>query len=126
MAELLETLLRQADIVLLDTPPALAVADANVLATRTDGALLVVNTGETRRAALQQAAEGLRKVGANIVGGVLNMVPTRKGDGYYYQHYYYYAEYKQAEERPGIRGRARRSRRMEPSSRSREGRIEPV
>jgi succinoglycan biosynthesis transport protein ExoP len=126
MAELLERLLGQADIVLLDTPPALAVADANVLATRTDGALLVVNTGETRRAALQQAVEGLTKVGANIVGGVLNMVPTRKGDGYYFQHHYYYVEYRQEEERPGIRGRARRSRRMEPGSRSREGRIEPV
>jgi non-specific protein-tyrosine kinase len=123
MADLLEHLQGRADVVLLDTPPSLAVADANVLAARADAVVLVVNTGQTRHGALQQAVEGLRKVGANIVGGVLNMVPSRKGDGYYYQYYYYYSDYGQEDERLGDRGQSRRpGRRSRPS----EGQAEPA
>jgi non-specific protein-tyrosine kinase len=127
MAELLEHLRQQFDVVLLDTPPSLAVADANVLAARADAVMLVVNTSQTRRAALQQAVEGLRKVGANIVGGVLNMVPSRKGDGYYYQYYYYYySDYRQEEERSGGQGQSRRPGTRGRRSRPSEGQAEPA
>ncbi|MGD2207578.1 MAG: polysaccharide biosynthesis tyrosine autokinase [Anaerolineae bacterium] len=92
MQDLLHRLREDADIVVVDTPPTLVVSDANVLATLTDGVLMVVNTSHTRRAAVQQAVEGLRKVDANLVGGVLNMVDTRGGRGYYY-YYSYYSDY---------------------------------
>jgi succinoglycan biosynthesis transport protein ExoP len=89
MRDLLLRLQDEADIVIVDTPPALVVADASLLAFLTDGVLMVVNTGQTRRAAIQQAANGLRQVGANLVGGVLNRVHPRGGrDYYYYSHYY--------------------------------------
>jgi non-specific protein-tyrosine kinase len=126
MADLLEHLQEQSDVVLLDTPPSLAVADANVLAAGVDAVVLVVNTGQTRRAALDQAVEGLSKVGANIVGGVLNMVPSRKGNGYYYQYYYYYSDYREEEERPSGRGGPGRSRRGQSPTGSQEGQVEPA
>ncbi|HFD39635.1 MAG TPA: polysaccharide biosynthesis tyrosine autokinase [Anaerolineae bacterium] len=99
MEDLLRVLERRADIVILDTPPCLVVADANVLASRTDGVLLVVDTGHTRRAAIYQAVEGLQNVNARILGAVLNMVDTRRGRGYYY--YSYYAHYYQEDGRDG-------------------------
>jgi len=89
MEDLLHRLEEEADIVLIDTPPSLVVADANVLAARADGVLMVVNTGRTRRTAVQQAVDGLRQVGANLLGVVLNMVEMRGGRSSYYYSYYY-------------------------------------
>ena len=93
MEELLRMLEKEADIVVLDTPPTLVVSDANVLAARASGVLMVVNTGKTRRAAVRQAVEGLRKVGANLLGCVLNMVSTRGARSSYYYSSYYYSHY---------------------------------
>jgi succinoglycan biosynthesis transport protein ExoP len=93
MEELLRRLEEEADIVVLDTPPTLVVSDANVLAARASGVLMVVNAGKTRRAAVRQAVEGLRKVGANVLGCVLNMVSTRGGRSSYYYSSYYYSHY---------------------------------
>jgi succinoglycan biosynthesis transport protein ExoP len=88
MRELLHTLAQQADVVLLDSPPLLAVADAIALAQAVDGVLLVVVAGRTQRQTARQAVEGLRQVGANLVGVVLNAVPTRKGSYDRYREYY--------------------------------------
>jgi len=123
MEELLHKLEEVADIVVLDTPPTLVVADANVLAARADGVLLVVNTGHTRRAAVQRAAEGLRQVGANLLGGVLNMVDTGAGRSSYYYDSYYYSHYyadHSGEGRRGLAGwlprlRGKASERQEPA-----------
>jgi non-specific protein-tyrosine kinase len=126
MADLLDKLKESADIVIVDTPPALAVADANVLATRTDGVLLIVNTGHTRRGAIQQAVDGLRKVGSNLVGGVLNMVPTRKGGGYYYQYHYYYSDYRQDADTSSRRRRTGNTSRRGGRTRSPDVQPEPA
>lgn len=91
MRELLEGLTREADIVLVDSPPLLPVADTMALAGEVDGVLLVVEAGATRRPAFQQAVEALQRLGANIIGVVINAVPTRRR-GYYY-YYYYYRDY---------------------------------
>ena len=88
MRKLLHTLAQQADVVLLDSPPLLAVADAIALAQAVDGVLLVVVAGRTQRQTARQAVEGLRQVGANLVGVVLNAVPTRKGSYDRYREYY--------------------------------------
>ncbi|MEJ2737932.1 MAG: polysaccharide biosynthesis tyrosine autokinase, partial [Anaerolineae bacterium] len=101
--DLLHKLEEEADVIVLDTPPILVVADASVLSARTDGVLLVVNTGRTRRAAVQQAVDGLRQVGAQLLGCVLNMVSTRGGRSsqYYYSYYYshYYADQEKKQRR---------------------------
>jgi succinoglycan biosynthesis transport protein ExoP len=93
MRDLLRRLQEEAEVVVVDSPPTLVVADANVLASLTDGVLMVVNAGHTRRAAVQQAAEGLRQVGAHLLGGVLNRVNTRGGRNYYYYYYQDYSHY---------------------------------
>jgi len=88
MTQLVEGLCKEADIVLFDSPPVLAVTDAVVLSRLTDGVLLLADSGHTRSSALKQALEQLRQVDAKLLGTVLNRVSAR-GDGYHsYQGYY--------------------------------------
>ena len=127
MEELLRRLEEEADIVVLDTPPTLVVSDANVLAARASGVLMVVNTGKTRRAAVRQAVEGLRKVGANVLGCVLNMVSMRGARSSYYYSSYYYSHYYRDGDRGGRRGfvgRLRRQRETDTGPRPAEGDLE--
>jgi succinoglycan biosynthesis transport protein ExoP len=92
MRMLLEELLLEADTVILDSPPVVALSDAAILATQADGVLLVLEAGKTRREWAARAAEALRRVNARIVGVVLNRMPAR-GGGYYYYYYYHYGQY---------------------------------
>ncbi|MDH7487825.1 MAG: polysaccharide biosynthesis tyrosine autokinase, partial [Anaerolineae bacterium] len=89
MKDLIEQLKSEADMVIFDSPPCLAVTDAAVLATQMDGTLLVVDAGVTRRELARRAVENLQKVGGHVLGAVLNKLSARRG-GYYYYHYYYY------------------------------------
>jgi len=94
MQSILSAMTQNADVVLVDTPPALAVTDAAVLAPTVDGVLLVVRPGKTRARALSQTLEQMRQVGANVVGVVINDVVTH-GSAYSYRYKYYrnYAAY---------------------------------
>lgn len=97
MRELLAQLAAQADTVLLDSPPAVALSDAAILSTQCDGVLLVFDAGATRREAARRAIEALRRVNARVVGAVLNRMPLQ-GDGYYYYYYYNYGYYYNTED----------------------------
>jgi capsular exopolysaccharide synthesis family protein len=90
MGAIIEELKNQVDIVLLDSPPVLAVTDAVVLGTRVDGVVLVNQSGHTRRREAQQAAEEFRRMRVNLLGVVLNRLSRRRGG--YYDHYYYQSE----------------------------------
>jgi len=83
MEALIARMRAEADIVLFDTPPVVAVTDAAVLATRVDGVLLVLQAGRTRRDRAREARQKLEKVKANIVGVVLNNARLEAGYGYY-------------------------------------------
>jgi succinoglycan biosynthesis transport protein ExoP len=86
MGVVIEELQGHMDMVLLDSPPLLAVADAVILGTRLDGIVLVIDAGRTRRGNMRRVAEELQRVQANLLGVVLNRVsPSR--DGYYQYHY---------------------------------------
>ncbi len=74
METVIERLLQEADVLLFDAPPVMAVTDAMVLASKVSGVLLVVSAGETKREHVQRAVERLNKVSAHIVGAVLNNV----------------------------------------------------
>lgn len=87
MRKLLANLNEMADVVILDSPPATAFADAVLLSNRVDGVVLVTEAGRTRRDAAQQAISNLRQAGANLFGGVLNRTSQRQAD-YKYQRYY--------------------------------------
>ncbi len=101
MATLIDRLKEEADVVIFDSPPSLAVTDSSVLATQTDGVLLVTDAGRTRRGAAEQAAARLRQVDANLLGVVLNRL--RSGGGGYYYYYYYHGEDKRRRHRRGPR-----------------------
>lgn len=64
----------QADFVLVDTPPAGALADVAVITPRLDGVLLVVSAGRTKRDLARRAREQLERVNANLLGVVLTDV----------------------------------------------------
>jgi capsular exopolysaccharide synthesis family protein len=83
MEAVIARLRAEADIVLFDTPPVVAVTDAAVLATRVDGVLLVFHAGKTSRDRARRARQILEKVKANIVGVVLNNAEVEQGYGYY-------------------------------------------
>jgi Mrp family chromosome partitioning ATPase/capsular polysaccharide biosynthesis protein len=85
MTEVLTELSRIADVVILDTPPLLAVTDAAVLATKVDGILLVAAMDETHRGALRRAKAALEGSPARLLGVVLNKVEGRHG---YYSYGY--------------------------------------
>lgn len=90
MSSILENVQEQADIVILDCPPAL-VTDAQVLAAKVDGILLVIQPGKTRADAVKSALDQFNRAGTKVVGVVLNRIP--KNRGYYYGGYRYYSPY---------------------------------
>lgn len=87
MTSLLEELSSQYDVVIVDTPPALAVTDAQIIATRCDGVLLVIDQGRVKREVAMKAKANLEHVKARILGVVLNNVNRDSGESYYYYYY---------------------------------------
>ncbi len=72
------------DIILIDAPPILEVADARVLGEFADGAVLVLRAGSTDRADALEAAQHLQEDGTLLLGTVLNdWKPSRKSKNYY-------------------------------------------
>jgi tyrosine-protein kinase Etk/Wzc len=93
MRAVLDAAREQFDVVLLDSPPLLAVTDAAVLSTMVDGAILVVRTGVTPRTSVRRAVSQLETVHGRLIGTVLNDVDVRSGlygGGYGYYYYQYY------------------------------------
>lgn len=82
MVDLLEAAKAAADVVIVDAPPVLPVADAGVLSPHVDGVILVVRTGRTKRDVAREAAASLERLGARVLGAVLNGV-----DGGRYEQY---------------------------------------
>ncbi|GAA4840190.1 polysaccharide biosynthesis tyrosine autokinase [Actinomycetospora corticicola] len=79
MADLLTTLRARYDVVLVDAPPLGPVADAAILASGCDGAVLLCRSGATPRAKVTAAVEALSAVGARLHGAVLTMTAAPRG-----------------------------------------------
>ena len=90
MRSILDELSHVFNVIVLDTPPVLAVADAVTLAPMADGVLLVVRAGSTDRRAVRQTVQQLSAVGAGVVGAVLN---DSRGEVRRYEEYYYSEDY---------------------------------
>ncbi|MEK4818537.1 MULTISPECIES: CpsD/CapB family tyrosine-protein kinase [Priestia] len=86
MEELLKEMKQQFDMVIFDTPPILAVADAQILANQVDASILVVSSGKTEKELALKAKELLVHAKSKLLGAVLN---NRKGDNGSYYYYYY-------------------------------------
>ena len=80
------------DLVIIDTPPVGAFADAAVVARQMDGAILVVRENFTDKRAAQLAMEQLKNSGAHVLGVVMNFEERTTGSGYGYYYGYYYDE----------------------------------
>lgn len=93
MMEIVSALHEVNDVVIIDTPPVMAVTDSSILAPKVDGVLLVIRPGETKMAAAKQTVEQLRRVNANILGAVLNDVENKRARYYYYYKGYYAYNY---------------------------------
>lgn len=74
---------KQYDYVLLDSPPVLPVADAQILAGQADGVVMVLRASHSRRADVVQAYADLSAAGGTLLGTVLVDVKPRPGGGYY-------------------------------------------
>lgn len=90
MKGMLNELVQVFDMVLIDAPPVIAVTDAQILATQVEGVLLVTSYRQTEKLALTKSKELLDKVGARILGVILNKIPEQADSiyGKYYGSYY--------------------------------------
>jgi receptor protein-tyrosine kinase len=89
MRDLLSVVRSDYDIVIIDAPPILPVADAAILLTEVDGALLLTRYGSTTRDQLRQAVTRIEAVGGRLFGTVLNRTPRKAMGGYGYGGSYY-------------------------------------
>ena len=111
MKELLTALHAAFDLVILDTPPVLPLADARMIASLADAVVMIARWRSTSRRAVEAALGILASTGAEIVGVCLTMADLRKmaSEGYgdpsfYYSHYkdYYSDESRFEAPRPAV------------------------
>jgi succinoglycan biosynthesis transport protein ExoP len=98
----LQELDARADVVIFDTPGCTEATDALIAATRMDGVVLVVNSGRTRKAAVQQAEELLARARARVLGVVFSGAHGGRNGatpGHYYHGGYYADLAQQGDER---------------------------
>lgn len=88
MAKVVAELRTRFDVIVIDTPPVLPVADALVVSAHADGVLLAVRAGHTSRYQVSRSAKSLHAIGAPFLGTVLTMNSTGRSSGYetYEQH----------------------------------------
>jgi polysaccharide biosynthesis transport protein len=96
MLSLLSTAGEKVDVVVIDSPPILGLADAPLLASIAAGTLLVVATGNTRRSVVKAALKRLHFARARMIGALMNKCDFRRsysGYGYGYGTDYTALEY---------------------------------
>jgi capsular exopolysaccharide synthesis family protein len=90
MADVLDLASSIADVIILDTPPALPVTDASALAPQSDGVVLVVRAGQTSAHKALDVARSFERNGVRVLGIALNAMGGDTSSNYYY-HYGYVA-----------------------------------
>ncbi len=120
MTDLIELLREAFDVVLLDSPPVLAVTDSSILAQKIDGVVLVLRSEVTQEDAAAMAKQHLEHVKARVIGVVINDFDAesryyRKGYYQYYTHYYQSDNEGKARRKRGD-GRSRWLKKLEPAS----------
>ena len=89
MQKMLEDLKESFDVIILDAPPALIVADALVIARYVDFSLIVIAQNYTKIEDLEKSKAALENIGGKVVGIILNKVQM---SGKTYEHTYYYGD----------------------------------
>lgn len=99
MSELLDELDKRYDLILIDSPPTVLLADAKILSRYTDGVVILVREHTTSRMLVREAVQGLEQVGGRVLGVIVNIVDLGNrrtsykysntyGYGYKYDKYY--------------------------------------
>jgi tyrosine-protein kinase Etk/Wzc len=88
-AELIEELAPRYDIVVVDTPPVLAVTDAAVIGHHVGTCLMVVRFGLNQQREIALAKQRLEQNGVEVKGAIFNGVQKRSGEHYAYTYYEY-------------------------------------
>jgi capsular exopolysaccharide synthesis family protein len=89
MKKLILRLEEKFDAVIIDAPPLLPVTDAAVLAQQVGGVVLVIGSSKVKLPDLQKSLGNLEMVNADLLGVVINLLPTRGPDAYSYSYYSY-------------------------------------
>jgi len=90
MDDLIAHARQQFDVVLIDTPPILHLADARIVGSLADGVLLVVRAGQTSRDAVVTIKRRLVEDGVQILGSALNDWNPKAAGSYGYESYAHY------------------------------------
>jgi len=90
MDDLLKKVREEFDYVIIDTPPIVAVTDAEILARKVDGSILVVSSNKTEKNLLDLGLKLIKNDDSFLIGTVLNNFSAKSGYGSYYKYYYYY------------------------------------
>ena len=95
MKKMISKLKENYEVILIDSPPMIAVTDALILSKLTDQFILVCRSAVSQKGALDRSIKSLDQIGGKFNGAVLNAVDESitYGSGYYYSYYqYYYGE----------------------------------
>lgn len=87
MLQMINELKTEADCLVIDAPPVIAVTDACVLASQVDGIVLVISARMVRPEMARRAKELLLNANGHILGVVMNRVEIEKENAYYYYYY---------------------------------------
>ena len=95
MVYLIESLKKEYDIIIFDSPPFIAVTDSYIISKYVDKTILVVRSNSTLKGVLQRVLSSLKQQNSILTGVVFNGIRSATGyyGGYYYNYYsYYYGE----------------------------------
>jgi len=91
MRRFLKKMRDEYDLIILDSPPIIAVTDSEILTSMVDGTLLVVSSENTEIEMMERSVELIRRENTQFLGTVLNNFSYKSGYGSYYKYYYYYS-----------------------------------
>lgn len=97
------------DYIIIDSPPIVAVTDAEILARKVDGTILVVSHKKTDKDLLERGISLLKNDISPLVGIVLNKFSTKSGYSNYYKYYYYYSSSGEKKYRKSKKGDEKKS-----------------
>ena len=91
MQEFLSDMRNKYDMVIIDSPPIIAVADSEILSNLVDGTVLVVSADTTEIDLMKRSVDLIKRENTHFLGSVLNNFSYKSGYGSYYKYYYYYS-----------------------------------
>jgi len=90
VGEMINELSERYDIIIIDSPPLMTVADSLILSKMLDGTILVTRAAKTTYDLARRALKSLANLDARVLGMVINGIDVKKGDYYYYRYHSYY------------------------------------